>query len=417
MLKHMERSIIILVVGDSSVMKQVLAIDIGTSCVKVLAAKLTSVQIEILGSGSAPTTGYVHGKVAQVDSLVASIRQAVDCVMTAVSGSFDCVYVGIGSIDVQCVNVMGSVAPQTPRSLTESDGERACHASVAALPADQAILHIVPVQYLVDDRPAAVLPVGQPCHSLKVKTHVITISKALKSQLNAELARQSVPAIGFVANCRASSLALADQIPKNNNFFILDIGAGTADVSFYKAGQIVTSKSLPYGGDYITSDIMQAFSVNRNHAEGIKKYYAKLSSDLYHQDVMLDCNDYGTTDKNIAYDFLYDIIESRTEELVALIYQEVKELISLDQEGQKNCEVYLTGGSSQLHSFIRLIGERFQLPVKAVMPANLDSEYLRPENTAGYGVLLFAASHLPVKDQNPTGWHLMFDKIKTMFGV
>ncbi len=405
-----------MVVGDSSVMKQVLAIDIGTSCVKVLAASVTSAQIEILGSGSAPTSGYAHGKIAQVESLVASIRQAIDCVMTAVSGPFDCVYVGIGSIDIQCVNAMGSVAPQAPRSLIESDGERACHASIAALPTDQAILHIVPVQYLVDDRPTVVLPVGQPCHVLKVKTHVITIAKALKSQLNAELARQSVPAIGFVANSHASALALADQTSTSKNFFILDIGAGTADVSYYCEGQLVLSKSLPYGGEYITSDIMQAFSVNRNHAEGIKKYYAKLDKDLYHKEVILDCNDYGTTDKSIAYDFLYDIIESRTEELVALIYQEVKAFIPLAQEEQQIGEVYLTGGSSQLHSFVRLIGERFQMPVKAIMPANLDSEYLRPENSVGYGVLLFAASHLPVKDEASTYWHSMFDKIKTMFG-
>jgi cell division protein FtsA len=397
-------------------MKQVLAIDIGTSCVKVLAASVTMARIEILGSGSAPTSGYAHGKIAQVGSLVASIRQAVDCVMTAVSGPFDCVYVGIGSIDVECVNAVGSVAPEVPRSLTELDGERACQASVAALPADRAILHIVPVQYIIDDRPTASLPVGQPCHVLKIKTHVITIDKALKSQLNAELARQSLPAIGFVANSYASTLALADQTTASKNFFILDIGAGTTDVSYYCDGQLVLSKALPYGGEYITSDIMQAFTVNRNHAEGIKKYYAKLDRELYRKDVILDCNDYGTTDKSIAYDFLYDIIESRTEELVALIYQEVKDFIPLDQVEQQIGEVYLTGGSSQLHSFVRLISERFQMSVTAVMPANLDSEYLRPENSVGYGVLLFAASHLPVKDEGSTYWHSMFDKIKTMFG-
>ncbi len=347
---------------------------------------------------------------------MASMRQAVDCVMTAVSGSFDYVYVGIGSIDLKCVNALGSVAPLVPRSLSEADGERACRASVAALPADQAILHIIPVQYSVDDRPVAMLPVGESCHALKIKTHVITISKALKSQLNAELARQTVPAIDFVANCHASALALADQTRASKLFFILDIGAGTTDVSFYREGQLIMSQSLPYGGEYITSDIMQALSVNRNHAEGIKKYYAKLDRGLYNQDIMLDCNDYGTTDKKVAYDFLNDIIESRTEELVALIYQEVKEHIPLDQQELKNGEVYLTGGSSQLHSFVRLISERFQMPVKAVMPANLDSEYLRPENTVGYGVLLFAASHLPVKDENPAYWHLIFYKIKTMFG-
>jgi cell division protein FtsA len=398
-------------------MKQVLAIDIGMSCVKVLAAKVTSAQIEILGSGSAPTSGYAYGKVTKVESLVASIRQAIDCVMTAASGSFDFVYVGIGLIDLQCVNALGSVAPQDPRSLIEADGGRACRASVAALSSDQAILHIVPVQYIVDDHSTASLPVGLPGRALKVRTHVITISQTLKSQLDAELARQSVPVISFVANSLASALALADQTQASKCFFILDIGAGTADVSFYREGQLVLSKSLPYGGEYITSDIMQAFSVNHKHAEGIKKYYAKLDKNLYHQDIMLDCNDYGTTDKNIAYDFLYDIIESRTEELVTLIYQEVNEFIPRDEAEQQNCKVYLTGGSSQLHSFVRLISERFQMPVKAIMPAKLDSEYLHPENTVGYGVLLFAASHLPVKAITPTCWNLMFDKIKTMFGL
>lgn len=397
-------------------MKQVLAIDIGTSCIKVLAAQVTSAQIEILGSGSAPTNGYRHGKVEQVDLLVSSIRQAIDCVMTAVSGSFDLIYMGIGSLDVKAVNLFGTVAPQRPQSLSAEDGERACRASIAALPLDEAIVHLIPSQYFVDDRPVALLPVGQPCHSLKVNTHVISIPKALKSQLNAELARNSIPAISLVATSYADALALTDQTQSKTNFFIMDIGAGTVDVSFYNEGKRVFSEAFPFGGEYITSDIMQAFSVNRNHAEGIKKYYAKLDNNLHHQEVILDCNDYGTTDKNIAYDFLYDIIESRTEELVALIYQGVKDSIPLDLVERQTCEVYLTGGSSKLPSFVRAIHDRFGLSVKTVMPTKLDKEYLCPENTAGYGILLFAASHLPAKQETSSGCHVFFQKIKNMFG-
>ncbi|MDU2066617.1 MAG: cell division FtsA domain-containing protein [Sporomusaceae bacterium] len=335
-------------------MRQVLAIDIGTSQAKVLAGKAVDGKVEILASAVAPMQGYYKGKFEQIPAVVAAVRQAVECVTTAVAGPFECTYVGIGAAILQSDNLEGSVAPMQPQNVSESDVERACRASVAALSSEQAVLHIIPVEYSLDKQVYKEFPQGKACHSLRVKTHVISMPKALKSQLNAELARQSIPVSGFVANSYAALLGLKEEI-KQQDALIFDLGAGTADVSLLRQGQLVLSTSLPYGGDYITSDLSQAFSVTLEQAEGIKKYYAKLDKGLYRQNIMLDCDDSMGLKEKIAYDFLHDIIESRTEELVYLMREDIKNYLPQEADVWAKAAVYMTGGCAQLSSFIEQI--------------------------------------------------------------
>lgn len=396
-------------------MRQIVAIDIGTSCVKVLAGGIQNKKLTILGSGSAPTQGYVKGKIKDVSAMVAAVRQAIDCVTLAGSGPFVCTYIGIGATLLDSGNFTGSIAPMRPQSLDESDGERACRASIAALPPDQGVLHLLPIEYLVDNQSYETLPVGHPCRALQVKTHVITMPRAMKSQMNAELARQSIPANGFIANSYAALLGMNRQLATGGDAVLVDLGAGTADVSVFRQGVLVYSRSLPFGGEYVTSDLMQAFQVNRDHAEGIKQYYAKLDNELYHQNIMLDCNNKQTTDVNISYDFLHDIVESRVEELVKLVLADIEENLPAADERQKGI-VYLTGGCAALPSFVRAIEKLWSMPVQVKVPDQLTGEYLSPANSAAYGILCYAANHLTPEYKEPSGWQFVLNKIKNMFG-
>jgi cell division protein FtsA len=179
---------------------------------------------------------------------------------------------------------------------------------------------------------------------------------------------------------------------------------------------LVLSKTLPFGSGYITNDLIQAFSVSHDHAEGIKKYYAKLDNELYHQNIMLDCNDTDTTDTTIPYDFLHDIIESRTEELVYLIREELTEYLPKETEQLADATVYVTGGCVELSSFIHHIEKIFAMTVKVVMPSKVAQEYRKPASSAVYGVLRYAAANLSPEYKAPSVWKLVISKAKNMFG-
>ena len=173
------------------------------------------------------------------------------------------------------------------------------------------------------------------------------------------LAAKGIHTAGIFANsiaCAASLAVTADEA----DFLVMDIGAGLTDLVLYSEGKVVVSASLPLGGDYITNDIAQGVGVTRPHAEEIKHYYARLNKRLLRQEVMLDCNDYGTTDKQVSYDHLHNIVESRVEEIVSIIYGYLEP--SLSSYSVK--KILLTGGCSLLPSISEGVNRTFEVPVQ-----------------------------------------------------
>jgi cell division protein FtsA len=189
------------------------------------------------------------------------------------------------------------------------------------------------------------------------------------------------------------------------------MGAGVTDLFVFHQKQIRLSASLPLGGDYITSDIMHALNVGRAHAEEIKRYYSRLDKkSLRGMDIILDCNDYGTMDKKIAFDFLHDVVESRVEELVALVHHYLSPVLS----GISSQQLYLTGGSALMPSVPETFEKFLNLPVHIITPG-VAREYSYPGNTACIGLLNYAASHQAIQNPVVSSRPGIFARIRDLF--
>ncbi len=395
--------------------KTILAIDVGTGMVKVFAGRLqVNGSVEILGSGAAPTVGYDKGVITDINALAHSIRQAVDCVIMAVdSQPTDCVYLGISGSALAMQNSIGSIAPANSETVTQKDIERACTAAMfAVVNNDCEKLHVFPVKQTII----------KPDAALEVEAHVISARKEVLHDLTQTLATNNLKLNGIVASSVVAAEAMKRELPsQKNNFIFIDIGAGTADLVIYAGGKLCFSASLPLGGDYITNDLMQGLSVNRSHAEEIKRYYSRLSPELRNQGVILDCNDYGTTDKHISFDFLYDIIECRVEEIVALLYEAIKPLLAkhLTETGQTLEAVYLTGGVGAMPSMVSCIAKVFQIHTEIIMPIHCAVEYANPANTVCYGILTYGANDVASEPEagGSSSWNGFINKAKKLLKI
>lgn len=365
-------------------MKQpfIYATDIGTSNVKVMVGQTTSNgDMIIMGMGTAPTAGFSKGIISDVRELVQSIIQALECASLATKATIGSVYLGLSGTAIRVYHCRGSISPSSRHGIGEEDVARVGRAAMLlAVPNDAHVLHTWPVAYWVDGELQVLSPVGQVGLQLEVQLCVVTISQTLFAELTSGLQQAGITLAGIVANSVAQSTHMSDQ----DSAIFIDIGAGTADLSFYHEG-LNTVAILPLGGDYITQDITQGIAVNLIHGEEIKRYYAKLNSELYGQGVLLDCNDYGTTDKQVAYDFLYKIVESRIDEIVNLMYEQTKtDRFSAAQE------IILTGGCCHLPSVACRLQEVFGLPVRLAIMGGVTPEYASHANTAVYGLLHYA---------------------------
>lgn len=364
--------------------KYILGVDIGTSAVKVLAATKHNGQLQVLGSGTVAGAGLAKGAVTDAVALAAAVREAVDCAVMVAEVPLGPVHLGIGGTDITSRNGIGSVAP-TAGMATGADIERACRAATTVtVPDDHRILHVIPIGYWLDGQPLMEAPLGKSGKRLEVETHIVSLPGSLADELTAALSDRGITVAAICANAVVGAAVAADSA----SCLVIDIGAGLADLALHSGGKTVLTASVPLGGDYITGDIMHGLGIGRLHAEEIKRYYAKLDRDLSGRGLVLDCNDFGTTDKQVDYDFLHKIVESRVEEIVSLLHAYVEPALS--RYGAE--KILLTGGSSLLPSVGEWTEKIFARPIKLARPgAGLPAEYSHPANTASYGLVEYAA--------------------------
>ncbi|MDT8901671.1 cell division protein FtsA [Anaeroselena agilis] len=363
--------------------KYILGVDIGTSAVKVLVATKHNGRINVLGSGTVPGAGFAKGAVTDAGALAAAVREAVDCAVMVAEAPLGPVQLGIGGIDLTSQNGLGSVAPSAGMA-TGADIERACRAAAAVtVPDSHRILHILPIGFWLDGQTLAEPPLGKSGKRLEVEAHIVSMPASRADELTAALADKGITVAAILANAVVGGTDAAGT----DSCLVIDIGAGLADLSLHSGGKIVFTASLPLGGDYITGDIMHGLDIGKLHAEEIKRYYAKLDRDLNGRGVVLDCNDFGTTDKQVEYDFLHKIVESRVEEIISLLHAYIEPALS--RYGAE--KILLAGGSSLLPSIGEWTEKIFARPVTLVRPSGLAAEYSHPANTAGYGLVQYAA--------------------------
>ena len=388
------------------VKRNILGIDIGTSYVKVLAGTVDENEnVVVIGAGSVPAEGVSQGNIIDVQALAKAVKQAVDCVNIVTRCSYERTYIGISGLEVSAIFGTGSVATKKAGKINRKDIERACQASAFSLiNDDRQILHISPICFWVDGQKQNDLPLDRYGTSLKVDTHIVTGAKTKITEIIAALEESGLPITGVIVNYIVSQAVI--QQNERTQYLFMDMGAGTTDVVLHHQGHISISASLPLGGEYITGDISQGLVVSRVHAEEIKRYYARLDENLYGQGIVLDCNDYGTTDKHIPYDFLHVIIESRVDEIVGIVYDYLASALL----GQSITKIFFTGGCALMPSIIRSIEKRFGVPVEILLPSTLPKEYANPSNTACLGILHYAVTQLPVKVDESNVWGEFFWK-------
>src|SRR6185312_16509233 len=76
----------------------------------------------------------------------------------------------------------------------------------------------------------------------------------------------------MVSSGYASGLAVLSDTEKELGVVLVDIGAGTTDISIYIDGSVAHSSVLPIGARHITNDLAIGLRISLESAEKIKLY-------------------------------------------------------------------------------------------------------------------------------------------------
>ncbi len=344
----------------------VVGLDIGTAKVMAVVAEvMPDGDLRVAGLGIAPSNGLKRGVVVNIDATVQAIQQALkeaemmaDCKITRV-------HTGITGSHIRGQNSTGMVIVRD-KEVTPIDVSRVVETAKAInIPNDQRLLLVEPQEFVIDGHEVKE-PIGMSGGRLEVKVHIVTGAQSAAENIIKCVRRCGLEVEMLVLNPSASSHAVLTEDEKALGVALVDIGAGTTDVSIFTDGSVRHTAVIPIAGDLITSDIAMALRTPTKDAEEIKVEYGiakQLLADPADQVEVPGLGDRAP--RMLSRQALAGVIEPRIEEIFSLVHQVIRES---GYEELLSSGIVLTGGSAVMPGMVELAEDIFLKPVRKGTP-------------------------------------------------
>lgn len=161
-----------------------------------------------------------------------------------------------------------------------------------------------------------------------------------------------------VANMTLEPIAAINvAIPENYrmlNIALVDVGAGTSDISITRDGSIIAYGMIPHAGDEMTEVIVQHFLVDFNMAESIK-LQSTTSDTVTYKDIM-------SIEHTIPAQDVWDVAAPVVDNIAQEVSAKIREL-----NGDKTVSAcFVVGGGGKIHGFTEKLAEDLDMPEERV---------------------------------------------------
>lgn len=406
--------------------RTIVGIDVGTTKVCTIVAQVGDTgALNILGVGLTPSKGLDKGVVVNIDDAVSAITASIEKAERSSGYRVGTAFVGVSGRHIASLNSRGVVAVQRPdREITRNDVARAVESAQAvAIPTQREIIHVIPRAYVVDGNEGIRDPIGMSGFRLEVETHIVTGEVMAIQNLIRSVQKAGLEIDDLILQPLASGEAVLSAEDKDRGVMLVDIGGGTTDIAIFVQGGVWHTSVISVGGNQFTNDITYVLHTPHNTAEYLKiRYGSAIAGDPpvegdEHDLVEIDTLTVGEKQK-ISRHLLNEIIQARAEQVVELIYNEIKRS---GYEGMLPAGIVLTGGAAQLNRFDELVREMLGMPVRIGMPTDLSGladSLDSPSYATGVGLLRWGSRHgLSMlgpthRSEERQGWGNVYERFK-----
>lgn len=367
--------------------KITVGIDIGTSKIVTLICKVDEEgTVHVLGVSEVKSSGIRKGQIVDIEDAVTCINNSVDAAERMAGCNASHVIVSIGGSHIMSQNSKGVVAVSTPEGeITQNDLMRVVDAARAiSHPSSREIIHVLPRSYIVDGQEGIKDPIGMTGIRLEVETHIISASSTAVRNLQKALSEVGVDVDGFVYSGYASSLSVLSETEKELGVVLVDMGAGTTDISVFVEGSVAYSSVLPIGARHITNDLAIGLRVSLESAEKIKLFLSKTPRKITRYDEEeapkerdkraadeIDLSSLGLPEdmRKVSQKTLVEgIIRPRLNEIFTMIGLELKKS---GWGGQTPAGLVITGGGARTVGVTDSAKRMLAMPVRVGYPIGL----------------------------------------------
>ena len=356
-----------------------IGIDIGTSkiCCAITEINSDEGSNKILGVGNVPSQGIKKGSIVHRDRVMDAIEAAVREAELMAGIKVNRAMLSISGDHIRGINTQGAIAIQkgsarnvpVEQEITQNDVSRVLElAKAVSLPIDREILHILPQEYLIDTMDSIKDPVGMSGRRLEAKVHLITMAATTAKNLVNCVHELAIDVEGLVFQVLASAIATLDTDEKELGVAVVDIGAGTTDITVFYDGGVRHSAVIGVGASTVTNDIAVMLQIGMGDAEQIKLKYASAKASMSSTELEFDLPvKNGGIARKVSEHELSRYVEARMIELIQLIGREIARA---DVSDQLTYGLVLTGGGAMLRNLVPLAQEKFNMPVRIGRPKN-----------------------------------------------
>lgn len=377
----------------------IVSLDVGTNKVTALIAEVRSEgELNIIGVGVTTARGMDKGGVNDLNLVVQSIQRAMNEAELMADCRASSVYLNISGRHISCQNENGMV-PINDTEVTQDDVDSVIHAAKSVpIAQERRILHVLPQEFVIDSQESIKSPVGMSGVRMEARVHMISCANDMARNIVKAVERCDLKVESLVFSALASSHAVLTEDEKELGVALVDMGAGTIDISLFSGGVLRHTAVIPVAGNQVTNDIAKIFRTPLSHAEDIKVQYACALRQMVSLEDNIEVPSVGgRPSRTMSRHTLAEVVEPRYQELFELVRDEI---YGSGLEEQIAAGVVLTGGTAKMEGAVEFAEEIFQMPVRLGAPIGVQglSDYVAdPVYSTGVGLLKFG--HIEITEQ------------------
>jgi cell division protein FtsA len=344
--------------------EQFVAIDIGSSKIKTVIGEWSDdKKLHILGIGVSESRGIRKGNILDMEEFKNNLDTALGEAEKMTGEQVSHVCLGLSGVHIDITRKTGIVAI-AGMEVTEEDVNRALDISQSGVDlVNRTILKVIPESFGLDLENGIKNPVGMSGKKLEVRSHIISMSSNILSNIKKGVYDVGVEIMDIFPNILAAGEAVLSRRQKELGVVALDIGSSATNVAVYEEGALIYAGVIPIGGEHVTSDLALGLRISIDTAEKIKLEYGDLGfgqgmSKEYDEEI--DLARMSNVDTiSISRKFMNDIIRARYEEIFHHVIMELKKV---GRDGMLPEGAVLTGGASKMRGLVDVARDYLRLP-------------------------------------------------------
>ncbi|WPD23203.1 MAG: cell division protein FtsA [Candidatus Electrothrix aestuarii] len=373
----------------------VAGLDIGTTKIcAVIGEVFEDGCVNIIGVGTAASSGMKKGVVVNIEATVKAIRQAIDSASDMAGCDIETVYVGIAGTHIKGFNSPGIIAINN-QQIRQKEIQAVIHAAQTVKISDnQQIIHVLPQEYMVDDHTGIQNPLGMTGVRLATNVHIVTADVTSLHNLVTSCSRAGLNVAEVVLESVASARAVLTQDEMELGVALLDIGGGTTDLAVFCNGTIKYTWELALGGNNLTNDLSVGLRTPLQEAEMLKYRYGGAVSSLVKENHIIEVPTVGDRKaRKVSQRVMVEILEARMEEILQVVN---KKICGSGYRNRINAGMVITGGTALLANVVDMAEQVFDMPVRVSFPRGVGGrieDVESPRCTTAVGLVLYGSNN------------------------